>query len=88
MISKDYIITSAEGIHARPATKLARLAREFQSSINLKKGDRSVKLNSMLNILTLGAKDGDTITITIEGADEQAAYTAIDQFLTEELKNH
>jgi phosphocarrier protein len=88
MIEKNYTVTATEGIHARPATKLARLAREFQSSINLKKGDRSVKLNSMLNILTLGAKDGDTITITIEGADEQAAYTAIDQFLTEELKNH
>jgi phosphocarrier protein HPr len=88
MIEKDYTVTAKEGIHARPATKLARLAKEFQSSINLKKGDRSIKLNSMLNILTLGAKGGDTITITIVGADEQAAYAAIDQFLTEELKNH
>jgi phosphocarrier protein HPr len=88
MISKDYIVTSAEGIHARPATKLARLAKEYRSIISLKKGDRVVKLNSMLNILTIGAKRGDTITIIVEGEDEQMAYTAIDQLLTEELKNH
>jgi phosphocarrier protein len=88
MISKDYTITATEGIHARPATKLVRLAKEYQSSISLKKGDRVVKLNSMLNILTLGAKGGDTITIMVEGDDERLAYAAIDQFLTEELKNH
>ena len=88
MISKDYTITATEGIHARPATKLVRLAKEYQSNISLKKGDRVVKLNSMLNILTLGAKGGDTITIMVEGDDERLAYAAIDQFLTEELKNH
>jgi len=88
MISKDYIVTSTEGIHARPATKLARLAKEYRSNISLKKGDRVVKLNSMLNILTIGAKNGDTITIVVEGEDELVAFAAIDQFLTEELKNH
>ncbi|HTF20957.1 MAG TPA: HPr family phosphocarrier protein [Chryseolinea sp.] len=88
MISKDYTITSMEGIHARPATKLVRLAKEYRSNISLKKGDRLVKLNSMLNILTMGAREGDTITIIVEGDDELAAYAAIDQFLTEELKNH
>ena len=88
MISKDYIVTSTEGIHARPATKLARLAKEYRSNISLKKGDRVVKLNSMLNILTIGAKNGDTITIVVEGEDELLAFAAIDQFLTEELKNH
>ena len=88
MITKDYTISATEGIHARPATKLARLAKEFQSSIEFKKGDRTVKLNSMLNILTLGAKGGDIVTLIVEGVDEQVAYAAIDQFLTEELKNH
>ena len=87
MISKDYIITAPEGIHARPATRLARLAKEFQSTISLKKGDRTVKLNSMLNILTLGAKGGDTLTLLVSGEDELVAYTALDKFFTDELKH-
>lgn len=87
MISKDYLITAPEGLHARPATKLVRLAKEYRSIISLKKGDRVVRLNSMLNILTIGAKGGDTLTLLVEGEDELAAYTALDNFFSHELKN-
>lgn len=87
MISKDYIITAAEGIHARPATTLIRLAKKYKCVVKLKKDEKLVPLNSMLNILTLGAKGGDTITVIIEGEDETDAARAIDTFFTEELKN-
>ena len=82
MISKEYLVTTTDGIHARPATKLVRLAKEYRSEISLRIGDRQVRLTSMLNVLTAGVKGGDTITIIAEGEDEQAALTAIDQFLT------
>jgi phosphocarrier protein HPr len=86
MISKNYIITAAEGIHARPATTLIRLVKKYKSVVNLKKGENLVRLNSMLNILTIGAKGGDTITVTIEGEDEAQAAEAIDNFFREELE--
>lgn len=87
MISKDYLITAPEGLHARPATRLVRLAKEYNSIISLKKADHVVRLNSMLNILTLGAKGGDTLTLLVEGEDELEAYTALDNFFSHELKN-
>jgi len=87
MITKEYIITAAEGLHARPATNLIRLAKAFKSSTQLKKGDKIIKLNSMLNILSLGLKGGDTIIIHIEGEDEQDAGEAINKFFNEELKH-
>ena len=87
MISKDYVITAPEGIHARPATTLIRLVKTFKSVVNLKKEDKVVRLNSMLNILSMGAKGGDTISIIVEGEDEALAATAIDNFFREELKN-
>lgn len=86
MISKNYIITAAEGIHARPATTLIRLAKKYKSVVSLKKGENSVRLNSMLNILTIGAKGGDTVTVIVEGEDEADAAQAIDNFFTSELK--
>ena len=86
MISKDYVITAVEGIHARPATALIRLAKKYKSVVSLKKEETLVKLNSMLNILTIGAKGGDTITVIIEGEDETDAALAIDNFFTEELQ--
>jgi phosphocarrier protein HPr len=86
MISKDYIITLPQGIHARPATSLIRLTKNFSSTINLKKNDKMVRLNSMLNILSMAIKGGETISIIIEGDDEIIAAVAIDLFFTQQLK--
>lgn len=86
MITKEYIIHAPEGLHARPATSLIRLAKGFKSITELKKGDKVIKLNSMLNILSMGLKGGDTVTIFITGEDEQDAGEAINKFFTEELK--
>lgn len=87
MISKDFLITAPEGIHARPATALVRLTKNFNSVISLKKGDQTIRLNSLLNILSLGAKGGETITILIEGADEAVAAEAIEHFFSQQLKD-
>jgi phosphocarrier protein HPr len=86
MISKDYMITSPQGIHARPATTLIRLTKNFKSTISLKKNDKSIRLNSMLNILSMVIKGGETISIIIEGDDEIIAAEAIDLFFTQQLK--
>jgi phosphocarrier protein HPr len=83
MIRKDYIILAPEGIHARPAAALVKLARGFKAAVYLIKGEKAVRLNSLLNLLQLGAKSGDTITVSIEGEDEVVAAEALDQFFSE-----
>jgi phosphocarrier protein len=55
--------------------------------VSLKKDDRTIKLNSVLNILTMAAKGGETITIIIDGEDEAAASAAIGHFFKELLKD-
>ena len=87
MISKDYVITAPQGLHARPATTLIKLVKHYKSAISLKKGEKTIKLNSMLNILSLNVKGGETVSVFIEGEDELVASANIDQFFTQELKN-
>ena len=87
MIIKDYVILTPEGIHARPATALIRLTKKFKSVFSLKKDDKTIRLNSMLNIVSMGAKGGDTISVIIEGEDEEEAANAIDEFFKGNLKN-
>ncbi len=67
MITKQYTITSAQGLHARPATTLIRLVKNFKSIVNIQKGGKTVRLNSMINLLSLTIKGGETITITKHG---------------------
>jgi phosphocarrier protein HPr len=87
MITNDYIILASQGIHARPATTLIRLVKNFKSAVSLKRGDRAVRLNSMLNILSLTIKGGETVTVIIEGEDEAEAAQAVGLFFTEQLKD-
>jgi phosphocarrier protein HPr len=83
MIRKDYIILAPEGIHARPAAALVKLARGFKAAVYLIKGEKMVRLNSLLNLLQMGAKGGDTITVSIEGEDEVVAAEALERFFAE-----
>ena len=80
MITRDFTILAPEGMHARPATALVKLARQFQSDILLKKGIKEVKMNSLLNILSMGVKGGEVVTVLVEGVDEGAAVEALDVF--------
>ncbi|PWK79277.1 phosphocarrier protein [Mucilaginibacter oryzae] len=86
MITKHYVITSVQGMHARPATQLVKLAKGFKATTSLKKGDKTVKLNSLLNILSLSIKGGETVSVIIDGEDEVSAAVIIDDFFTKQLK--
>jgi phosphocarrier protein HPr len=87
MISKTYTILAPEGMHARPATAMVKLARPFQSVIFLRSGEKSARLNSLLGILSMGIKGGATIVIEIDGPDEDAAAAAFDTFFAANLKD-
>ena len=87
MISKDYTILSPQGIHARPATALLKLTRQFKSAISLQKDERLVPLRSMLNILALAIQCGDTISVIIDGEDESDAFLSIDNFFNDLIKH-
>ena len=85
MISKTYTILAPEGMHARPATAMVKLAKPFQSVILLKYGEKSARLNSLLGILSMGIKGGATIVVEMDGADEEAAAAAFDNFFSANL---
>lgn len=80
-----YTITDPIGIHARPAGLLVKQAKAFASKITVTKGDKSTEMKKLLGLMQLGAKQGDELTIKIEGEDEEAAAAAIESFLKSNL---
>lgn len=84
---RDYTILAPEGMHARPATALVKLARQFTAVVLLKKGMKEVRLNSLLNILSMGVKGGEVVSVSIDGVDEGVAAEAFDLFFKEGLKD-
>lgn len=69
------------GLHARAAAALVRLAGTFQSEITVERADNAVTADakSILSVLTLAAAKGAKLSIEINGADEKAARTAVEE---------
>lgn len=81
----QYVITDAQGIHARPAGLLVKEAGKFESNITIAKGGKSGDAKRIFSVMGLAAKQNDEIVITCEGSDEDAAATALETFLRENL---
>lgn len=80
-----YSITDHEGIHARPAGELVKLAKTFSSSVSVIKDGKKADAKKVFGLMGLGVKQGMEITVQIEGEDEEAAAAALETFLKENL---
>lgn len=76
-----YVITDAEGIHARPAGELVKAAKEFSSKITITKDGKSGDCKKIFGVMALAVKRGNEVTITVEGEDEEAAAAKIEEFM-------
>ena len=78
-----YTITDPNGIHARPAGLLGKQLKAFKSTVTIFKGDKNVDMKKLLALMGLGVKQGDAVTIKVEGEDEEACAAALEKFLKE-----
>ena len=85
MKSFTYTIKDEVGIHARPAGMLAKLAKEFKSEIIIEKNGKSVNATKLMMLMGLGVKCGETVTVTVNGEDEEGAAKAMEDFFAANL---
>lgn len=77
-----YTITNPTGIDTRRAGLLGKLSKNHPDTmITITKGEDTVKAGQLMKLISLDIKQGDTISVTVEGGDEDAAATAVAQFL-------
>jgi phosphocarrier protein HPr len=77
MLSRTVTVVNELGMHARAAAKFVHLATRFQSHVRVALDTREMDGKSIMGILLLAAARGSAITISAEGADEQAAVEAL-----------
>ena len=80
-----YVITDNEGIHARPAGELVKLAKGFTFEIKLAKDGKAADCKKIFGLMGLGVKKGHEVTMTFNGDDEDAAFEAVQKFMQENL---
>jgi phosphocarrier protein len=80
-----YVIKDELGLHARPAAMLVQEANKFESKITIECNGKEAEVSKLFSLMTLNVRCGSSVTITIDGSDEGAAYTAIKKFFEENL---
>ena len=84
-MERHVIVNFTEGLHARPASDVMKLAVRYQCKIVLLFGDKTANAKSMLSMLKLGVKQGNTVLIRAEGPDAEEAVSVISGFMEEAI---
>lgn len=85
MKTMNYTVSDKLGLHARPAGLLVKLAKEFESRIELVKGDNAVDATKLFAVMGMNVKCGETVTVNVNGSDEETAFAKIEKFFSENL---
>jgi phosphotransferase system enzyme I (PtsI) len=83
MLETAIIVKVNEGLHARPATQFAKLAKEFSCSLQVFRGSVCADAKSAVKLMLLGVKQEDQILLRADGSDESDAVRRLLQFLSE-----
>lgn len=78
MITKELEVLNRAGIHARPASEIAKTASSFSSDIFFEKENMKINAKSIMGVITLGATYRTKILCTCSGPDEEEAMKALD----------
>jgi phosphocarrier protein HPr len=81
MIERPATIVNQEGLHARPAARIVRLASSFASDIEIMKDGVGVNGKSIMGVMMLAAECGSQIMIRADGPDAEAAVEALSELV-------
>lgn len=76
-ISEAVLVPNPTGLHARPASVLASLAKKYESQIRLQRGDDQTNAKSLIAIMSLNVSYGDKVQFIAIGDDAEAAVAEL-----------
>jgi catabolite repression HPr-like protein len=85
MIKKSIKISCPGGLEPRPIAELVQVASKYESKIYLETETKRVNAKSIMGMMSLNLVNGDLLTVSSEGNDEEAAMNEILSFLKEKL---
>lgn len=85
MIARTAVIGASVGLHARPAALFAQAVDDKGIDVTMEFNGEEADASSALEIMTLGVKGGDTVTISTDDDSADAAMDELAQMLTRDL---
>ena len=79
---KEMVVRIAGGLEARPIAVLVQVASQYESSIYLEAAGKRVNAKSIMGMMTMALKAGETMVVEANGADEAAAIEGIEKYIS------
>ena len=80
MVKEKVLIDNETGLHARPATEIAKIAMKYNCDVKLVLNDKVINAKSPLMIMSAGIKSKTEIEILCDGEDESVALDELREF--------
>lgn len=84
-MEKLFIITDEDGMHARPAAAVMQAAKAFKSEVFAEAKGRKLKVNTLLDFMSLELEQGDILQLITVGEDAEVAMEALAVIMAEGL---
>lgn len=81
MIYKELVITNNDGLKAKAAASFVQVANQFDSQILIEFSNKKINAKSIMGLLSLGVKSGESIYVFANGADEKEAIDALNELV-------
>lgn len=86
MPTRTVTIASSVGLHARPAALFVQAATGTGLPVTIAKaGSAPVDARSILAVMALGAKHGEEVTLSADGAEAEAKLDSLVELLSRDL---
>lgn len=70
-------VVNANGIHARPAAEIVKVAGRFRANITIAREELEVNAKSIMGVMMLAAECGSTVHLRADGDDAEGAIDAL-----------
>lgn len=81
--SRDLLIINRKGLHARATAKFVHCVEGYDAEVRVTRAGETVGGLSIMGILTLGAGQGTTITVSATGRDAVQVVDALAALLAD-----
>jgi phosphotransferase system HPr (HPr) family protein len=78
-VKRTVVVANIAGLHARAAVMVVTEARKYKARIVISKGLHEVDATDVLQMMSLGAAQGEELSLEGSGDDAQQAVDAIEQ---------
>ena len=82
MVQKSMEVQLDNGLEARPVAVFVQVASQYESTIYVEVDDKKVNAKSIMGLMTLGLRAGESVTVHADGSDEEDAVDKIEAYLT------